>query len=560
MQVLFAMLWNYTPALSLNPAPSYVPGRTAIPAPPVTSGGRAYGHQPAEIANVGFELEATFGYDWYDRIHISSYDFALGNLIGEQLRSLTIWNAYRRARVLEHLQLSNAEGITVFGQPAPPLQFAPLQQRSYNLRVAQDGPALVDATITFDFDEGQAYAIRITGYRITAWPWLPDWEAGDGVTERLAWVTDVMTSKSTGRKQKRKLRQAPRRGFEFVVLASDQQRRVIESALYTWASRQWAFPIPTDGRIVPDSLPAGVSTIAVDTTGLDYRDGGQAMLRTNSAANEVIEILRVFPDRLELSRPTTRAWPRGVQLFPVRYARHQQWPTQTMFSDDASQLRVSFILAEPCDWPAASAPALYRGLPVLEWRPDESESPTSIMQRSTLVLDNQVGPVAVVDLSNRTSRNDGMSWMLEGRDQQASMRSWLYYFAGRCKEAWIPSWTADLLVVAGISASDVALVVEWSGYTRFVRRQPNRRDLRIELLDGSVFYRRITDATEIDDQTEQVVLDAAFDRAITPGQIRLISFMTVSELESDEVAWKHITDADGVATVRLDFNGVVNDI
>ncbi|MEI2428697.1 hypothetical protein RDV84_00145 [Lysobacter yananisis] len=552
MPLLAMTDWSYEPT-ALRAARSADPSGGATPAMLAVAAAQGYSYQPAPIAREGYELLATYGADFYDRIHVSAFDFALGNLIGQQERSLTIYNAFRRARILEALTFVDGEGITVYGQPAPPLQFAPLQVRKYSLRVSPEGPPTIDARIVFDFDEDQAFTIRVTGSRITAWPWLPDW--GSPVIERLAWLTDVMVAVMTDRKQKRKLRQTPRRSFEFYVVADGQERRMLDQALMAWSARTFAFPVPTDPRLLSASIAAGVDVIEIGTVGLDYRAGGQAMLWSDFRVNEVVEVAEVLPDRLRLTRPTSRAWPAGTTVLPVVFGRLLQWPEQNLFTSRGSRVRVTFEQRDAAVWRAFVPPVLYRGLPVLEWRVDEGRDPTITYQRNTNTLDNEISPAAVVDLSGRSSRKGGHRWMLHGRDEHSTMRDWLYYLSGQYRHVWMPSWADDLVLAQPVSASDVALQFEASGYVRFARLQPNRRDLRIELIDGTVFYRRITDAVEIDEFTEQVSIDQALNRLVRPDDVRQISFMATCDAADDEVVLEHITDADGVGTVEIAFVG-----
>lgn len=552
MPLLAMTDWSHEPA-ALRAARSAEPGSGATPAMLAVAAAQGYTYQPAPIARFATELLATYGADFYDRIHVSAFDFALGNLIGEQERSLTLYNAYRRARILEALTFVDGEGITVYGQPAPPLQFAPLQVRKYSLRVSPEGPPTIDARIVFDFDENQAYTIRITGSRITAWPWLPDWASP--VIERLGFLTDVMTARSTRRKQKRKLRQTPRRIFEFYVVADGQERRMLDQALMAWSARTWAFPVPTDPRVLQSSIAAGVDAIEIDTVGLDYHAGGQAMLWRSFQANEVVEVAEVLPNRLRLTRPTSRAWPAGSAVFPAVFGRLLQWPEQSMFTSRGSRLRVTFEQRDAASWRSFVPPVLYRGVPVLEWRVDEGRDPSAIYERTTNTLDNEVGPPAVVDLGGRPWRKGGHRWMLHGRAEHSAMRDWLYYLSGQYRHVWMPTWSDDLVLAQPAGASDVALVFEASGYVRFARLQPNRRDLRIELLDGTVFYRRITAAVEVDENTEQLSIDQALNRLVRPGDVRQISYMAVCDGADDEVVLQHITDADGVGTVEIELVG-----
>lgn len=84
-------------------------------------------------------------------------------------------NAWMRAQRLEELEQAGTEGLTLTGQGAPPLTFAALQERTYTLTVTEDGPPAIDATYTWTFDNGEVVRPHITGSRIVAWCWPPDW-------------------------------------------------------------------------------------------------------------------------------------------------------------------------------------------------------------------------------------------------------------------------------------------------------------------------------------------------------------------------------------------------
>src|SRR5690606_14380140 len=100
------------------------------------------------------------------------------------------------------------------------------------------------------------------------------------------------------------------------------------------------------------------------------------------------------------------------------------------------------------------------------------------------------------------------------RTEQAALRSLLYWLAGRYSALWVPSGMADLKLAADVGASDTTLSVQWCGYTVFGRQQANRRDIRIELVGGTVFYRRITDSAESGD-SETLTIDSALGTAVT---------------------------------------------
>jgi hypothetical protein len=90
-----------------------------------------------------------------------------------------------------------------------------------------------------------------------------------------------------------------------------------------------------------------------------------------------------------------------------------------------------------------------------------------------------------------------------------------------------------------MTATATGLVVQWCGYVDLVAIGTNRRDLRIELTDGTVLYRRVTSAAAVDADKELLVLDANLGRAVTAAQFAQVSFMGLCRSDSDifEFAW-----------------------
>lgn len=145
----------------------------------------------------------------------------------------------------------------------------------------------------------------------------------------------------------------------------------------------------------------------------------------------------------------------------------------------------------------------------------------------------------------------------------ATTRTWpagtrLYGLRGRMQTLWVPTWNNDLKIANDISSTTIHITVEWAGYTSFGRMQANRRDIRIELLDGTVFYRRIT-ASQEDGNAEVLTLDAALGVLVQRLRVRQISFLVLAEQSTDTAELLHDTDIEGLTRLTTSFIGVRND-
>ncbi|TAM72306.1 hypothetical protein EPN44_15925 [bacterium] len=390
-------------------------------------------------------------------------------------------------------------------------------------------------------------------------PWTipPDWT--NGVQESLGWSTDILQASATAVTQHRSLRATPRRAFTFEVAARAQARRAADMLL-AGHSGIWQLPIWPDVQWLGATLNGGVISIPCATAGYDFTAGGKALLYAGVDSWEIVSIDSVAPDHVVLTAATIAAYAPGSRLYPLRAARVRDDAQERLFNDNNSRRRLTFDLVESCDWPVLAGPTLYQGHLVLDVRPSEPTDPTSSYGRLAQTVDYGTSLPVVHDLPGLALRVQQSHWQLRGRAMHTWFRSMLYTLDGRRVPIWVPSFASDLQPVAAIAGSGAALSVEWAGYTQFGLGKPNRRDVRIELDDGSVFYRRVTNAT-IAGANETLTLDSALSASsIAPERVRQVSIMALSTLASDDVELDHATDADGLATATTGWQAVVPDV
>ena len=492
--------------------------------------------------------------DYYHRIHISPGELVLGNIASTQVTTVRLWNAFLTPENVLGMD-GLEEGLTVTPPAALPMKLGALQETDWLVAVTPDGPSTLDATVRWVFEDAKAPALRITGNRIVPWGFAPNWSSP--LLETLSWLTNILAN-NRGAEQRRSLRAAPRKGWQASFTAEGTERALFDLSMAGWGRRVWALPVWVDVLQLDAALPAGSSAIACDTTGRDFRVGGLALLRGETAFDtEAVEILDMTAAGLTLKRVTQSTWPAGTRLYPLRSARMTEMPQTTRRTDALLQADCSFELTESADWPAALPTTLYRGRPVFAQRPDESTDLSHSYERLTLLLDNTTGKAAVTDTAGKGFVLQQHRWCLAGRAEHSAWRSLLYALQGRAKSIWLPTHAQDLVPVEPLSGS--LLKVQRVGYARFGVGQLGRQDIRIELADGSVFMRRITAALE-SGPIEELAVDADFPGVIQPGQVARISYMALCRLASDDIELEHLTDQDGVARCAITLRGVRDDL
>lgn len=518
----------------------------------ITQIARGAPSQPGDVVN-GM-LAQSYMDDYYYRVHLRPDRLDLGTLSTAQTRTLEVWNAWPdKVLTLNATSLDNGAGINVTAPGALPFTFQPNQSSIWNLGVGLSGPAHVDATLTWMFADASAdVSLQITGNRLTAWTVLPDWS--DGITETLAWLTDVQTA-SNGSQDRTPLRVAPRRQWEFPAIAEGQDRTVMEALLFDASARNYALPVWQDWQPLGAALAAGADTIACDTDGRDFAIGDQVLLWQASTVYELAEVSDVADGVVSLKFPTVNAWPAGTRVYPCRQAALTDWPQLDRVTDQLAQVRLKFETREDCTWPAVAPATTYLSYPVLEDSLEWSADPSAQYARVIVTTDNDTGLPEVDDFSGLPWVSQSHAWLLAGRAEQTAHRSLLYWLQGRAQPLWVPSWQSDLTLTAQLASNATSMTVQLAYIARLDRLQPGRRHIRIELHDGSVFYRRVTAASE-GPSTETLALDAALGVTVNPADVRRISWMMLATLAGDSVQIAHVTDSDGVAQCAVSFAGV----
>ena len=503
-------------------------------------------------------LAQRFAEDFFDRIHVLPTALSLGNVVSELTREIVVWNAWRTVpQTLTALHLDGDAGSTLTAPGAVPLLLRPMQERVLTLTVGLDGPPVLDATAVLTFANGAAWSIRIDGLRLQAWTLPPNWS--EPLTETLAWLTDVQVA-IAGTVTRTPLREAPRRTWEFAILADRRERRRIEHALFDWTARVWALPVFVDTTHLRAPLAAGATEIVVDAAGLDFVVGGLAMLWRDVATCELLEVAQIAHDRVGLRAPTRHAWPIGTRLIPCRTARLTDAPELRRLSDRLVSAQLRFEATEPFDWPAALPVTRYRGFPVLEHRGDERTDPVASIARRLDRLDGEVGRTHADDGSGLAWTTQSHAWRLFGRAERAAHRSLLYGLQGRAEALWLPTWTDDLELLDTIGESAVTFTVAACGISRSLRQQAGRRHIRIELVDGTVFYRAVEASAEIPlangETGERLRIDAALGLVVRPERVRLACWMALVTLAGDTVELHHHADSAGLLDCAVSFAGV----
>lgn len=386
-------------------------------------------------------------------------------------------------------------------------------------------------------------------------PWVvrPD----GAVLERLEWSTDVLGSYDGG-EQRVRLRGVPRRWIEYDFALSGRERRAVENVLHAWQAQPWIVPVWTDAQPLAAALTAGATTIACDTTTRDFREGGLVGVGTGPLAYELAEIDSIASGALTLAAPLAGNWPAySTEVWPMRPFTMAAEARLRRFTGADAFGRVQLLCTEACDWPLPSE-TTYRGLPVLVQAPNWTQDVEAGYLRKLAELDAGTGLIYRDEEGSGAIMMQSHRWLLDGRAQIDDFRRWLYARRGRLSAFWLPSFADDLRIVADVASAATSIDVEHCGYSDNIAQDVGRRDVRIVLLNGTAYHRRITASSEISASVERLVIDTALGADVAASQVAAVHFLNAVRLEADaaEILW-HAPD---LAECALMTRGSRNDV
>lgn len=379
---------------------------------------------------------------------------------------------------------------------------------------------------------------------------------GGEMTEQLEWETDALGAE-TGPEQSRRLRAFPRILLRFDGLETGARRRWLEAQLRSAGAGQWFVPLAIDARQLAVAALAGSDTLTTDTGFPRFAEGGHALLQGEDPRDaEVVEIQSVLDGALGLVGETLRDWPAGTRISPVRLGRLANALGLSRFTaDDTGVYQVQFRLDEPVEQAPDAGTATYRSYPVLEWRPVWTSDPTWSADRALVTMDEGVAPVFVFDPVGQARDRVALQFALEDLVQIHAFRGLLYALGGRWAPIWVPSWTQDLRVVANVSNG--ATVIDVDGpLLSSMPLASNRRDLRIELVDGTVLYRRVTAVAAQTLTSDRLTLDAPIATGFSVAAVAMVSFLVLSRQDSDVNVLRYFNWQ--TAQCELTFKGEVH--
>jgi hypothetical protein len=294
-----------------------------------------------------------------------------------------------------------------------------------------------------------------------------------------------------------------------------------------------------DGCNTTAAAGLGATRIDCPAATRDFQPGEPAILYRDWQTYETVEVSAVFSSYVELPRGLTQSWPEGTRIYPARAARIDGNTSIDRWDGAASLQRMRWQFEAAADYTANAGTATHNGYPVLEILPNWASEPSLDYQRKLAIFDASVGKRSIEDEALIPFTTQRMRYTFTTRTEIDAWRQRLYAMRGKQASVYVPTWTRDLEVSALIQANALAIDVVKTNYAELIGQDAGRKNIRIKLISGQIFYRAITGSVELGATTERISINAALGLLVQPEQVESIMFMALARLDSDgvELSW-----------------------
>lgn len=369
----------------------------------------------------------------------------------------------------------------------------------------------------------------------------PNWS--DGLTDRLEWLTDVLTSRD-GTEQRIKLRDVPRRSLSYSVLAHRNEFQYLDNLIASQQGSLVTVPFWPDMTKSSSVLLAGGDTFAVDTVGRDYAIGSRIVVGTDALNCEELVVQSMTADQITTGTGRVRQWPIGSFIVPARRGRMEQPMSVKRPTAKIATAAMQFTLEDvSAVSPAVSGIYEYDGTEVCVRKPNRAEDVTVQYQRLQEVLDFSTGIIETDDTADRPFNIRSYSYLLRTRDDIYAFRRWLHERCGRHVPFWSPTWERNFEIVGNTSGSGAVIPVANNGMNQLFADLPGRQDIAMRDSTGAWQFRGIDsiDPHGSDSSLELITLSSAVDDAAKASNWSMCSFMELCTLNADSIEINYVT-------------------
>lgn len=370
------------------------------------------------------------------------------------------------------------------------------------------------------------------GKRSTIWPFIPN----EGWTETWEWETHI-TKMWNFNEERTPLRRRPRVVYSGTYSTSENGASYLDYLITGQGYLVFGVPRLEQATEIL-SPPAGSTVIHYDQPGMSFIAGASAILWKDEFHYEAFVIESLDENTLTLKKPLIKNLGGKCLLCPVVNGRMINTAQRTDYGKRSSDITVDWAVESPFTYnPSDTIGATFKDYQVFEvpiWAKNKQIERTYSSPK--IVLDNGSGIIKYEHIQTYEDASQSIWIPCHSMNEILYMRGALLYMMGNVTPFWLSTGRNDLVLAEEYQPGST-LKVEFSYYSTYGKNK--RKYLRIELIDGSIFYREVVDSHVSLEGFEEITIDRELKNEIIPiSNFKQISFLSLVRMASDSAKWE----------------------
>lgn len=497
-------------------------------------------------------MAQTFFDDFYNQLFFLPARLDFGTITAAESITLQIWNAYLGPTVLESIEPTGGQGLSVSG-PIMPFTMASLASGIWTVTAAPSGPAELNAIIHFVFNRVSRDIVAV-GTRAETVALLPNWRESFKVT--YSFKTEILVSRS-GREQRRALRWSPRKSFEFLWTARRDQLQQVNGVMSKAQNRTLLMVEET--RFAETAVETAAGSLSITFAPRPrWLVAGTVIMLEYKDHRESVQVASVLADAVSFDSGTTRIWPAGTRAYPHLSGRLADRIATKRLTNATADVTVLFDVMPGSEPKIAADPAtpwgVWNGREVLLAKPNWGEAVTLDFEHERDLIDYGRG---VTQLFSPVAFGTPMYRATYTGKTQAEMDRLIQFFCrrrGKCGEFYMPTWENDLPVVAAAEIGSHSLEVSGAHHARLFDLDTVHRALVVINKNGTMQMNAVQRIFPLGEGQSLVSCADQWTAAIVPANVLMVCWLLVWRFASDEITAEYLTRT--VGQISLPFQAL----
>ena len=501
-------------------------------------------------------IQMSFVPDYYNRIHFTPRRVDFGVISSDTQRQITVWNAYLAPVSVSVITPPAPSNVAIFAGPALPHLLGPLSSTIYTFVAYLSGPASFYSEVAFQFSNGDAHALVTVGDRSVITELGPNWSVG--VTERLEFLTEIVSVSRSGREQRRALRQEPRRSVSYNINMWDDERLETDGVLTKWRRRTQLVALSPYRCVVSTDTAAGALVLPINGTVPSWLQPGVTVkfAGRNVSEGTTAVIASVGIGSVTLTAVTSVSIAAGTAILWTFSGRLKDGTKVSRLTDRKQSVAFSFEATPGVDpvYVPAAAPLVFRGYEVFLKKPNWSSAIDVEYDNPLEVIDFGRGIKNFFEPINFAAYSMKVSFSGRRESEILELTDFYRRQYGSLSEFYYPTWGPDIIPKLQLDLDSVNIRVAGFDLALAYQNQTTHEAVLVQLKDGTMIPAAVEACYTVsdgdgNDSVLQVV--DVWSANYPVNSILKISWLMRCRLGSDAMEIKWLTD--NAATTQLAF-------